>query len=122
MAWELQGAGGIMALTALVDMTASQYLAVAGDVASGQVVVNTTAGSRSLGVLQNNPRINQACAIWRGSSITKWVAGATIAQFANVTTDATGKAKTASGGDVVHGVALEAGVTGALVTVALGGI
>lgn len=122
MAYELQGSGGIMSLTALADMTGSQYLAVAGDVTSGQVVVNTSAGSRSLGVLQNNPRINQPCAIWRGSSITKWLAGATIAQFANVTTDGAGKAKTATGGDIVHGVALEAGVNGALVTVALGGI
>jgi hypothetical protein len=81
-----------MSLLALADMTGSQYLAVAGDVASGAVVVNTSAGSRSLGV------------------------------FAVVTTDTAGKAKTATGGDIVHGVALEAGVTGALVTVALGGI
>jgi hypothetical protein len=122
MAFELQGAGGIMSLLALTDMTGSQYLAVAGDVTSGQVTVNTAAGSRSLGILQNNPRIGQPCSIWRGSSISKWVAGATIAQFASVTTDGAGKAKTASGSDIVHGVALEAGVTGALVTVALGGI
>jgi hypothetical protein len=122
MAYELAGAGGIGTLTAKVDMTASQYLAVMGDVASGQVVVNTSNGGRVLGVLQNAPKAGQPCSIWRGSSITKWVAASTITQFDTIASDGAGKARTSSGGDIIVGVALEAGVTGDLVTVALGGI
>lgn len=76
-----------------------------------QVGIATVAGAATqtvVGVLQNKPQVTGQAATVGYHGVTNVMAGAAIASGANVTTDATGRAVTATGTDVVLGVALAA--------------
>ena len=70
------------------------------------------AGATILGVLQNKPAAaNRACEI-RRSGVTKIIAGDTIAVGAKLKSDSTGRAVTASTGNMYGGICLEAATVG----------
>jgi hypothetical protein len=76
-------------------------------------------GTDAIGVSQNDPAIDEACAIEvYGLSICE--AGEAIAAQDYITSDATGRGKTATTGERIHGVALTAaGAAGEYFTVLL---
>ena len=77
------------------------------DVNSSGAVVNPSAGGRVVGVRQNRPISGAATTVVQsGVSIVE--AGAAVACGANLKTDATGRAVTATTGTQIVGVALEA--------------
>lgn len=76
---------------AAADFTASQFLLMNID-SAGKAALAGDAG-RAVGVLQNNPNINQAGAI-AFAGVTKVVAGAIVAAGADLQSDAAGKAVT----------------------------
>lgn len=84
---------------------------------SGKAVVPTGAGAAVVGVRQNKPNTNEAMTIV-GSGIAIVEAGAAITLGAAVTTDASGRAVTATTGNQVHGRAFEA-ASGAGVLIAV---
>jgi len=99
--------GPALPLRAGADLSGSQFLFVALDGSAALVVDVAGAGARSMGVLQNKPKLGQgASVVDRG--ITKVVAGAVIAIDARVSSDAAGKAVTSASGNSVEGRALEA--------------
>lgn len=87
--------GQSMSLAAAADLTTKQFFAVKVD-SNGKAAL-AAAGEFAIGVLQNNPAINQVASI-QFSGTTKAVAGGTIAAGAMVTVDANGKFVTATGG------------------------
>lgn len=108
-------------ITAKVDLSAAQFLAVAADAITNETVILPTAqGQRVLGVLQNKPVAGVAATIAVPGSTTKMRASAAILTGAFVTTAADGRAITAAATNNVIGIALHA-VTAAnqLVTVQL---
>ena len=95
---------------AAADLTASQYLLMNID-AAGKAALAGAAG-RAVGVLQNNPNIDQAATLAIGG-VSKVVAGAVVAAGADLQSDASGRAIAfaAPGVGVVAwkvGIALEA--------------
>ena len=93
---------------AAADLSANQYYFVKVD-SSGQVALCDTLGEKMDGVLQNDPEAQgRAATVWGVGSVSKVVASAAIAQGANVTTAASGKAVTAASGNYIAGTALEA--------------
>lgn len=91
------------------DLTASQYRFVKAS--GGKVVRCTTAGEAALGVVQNQPILNEAAAVSVDGSVTKIIAGAAITVDAKITTDNQGRAVTATTGNAVLGTALIAAAT-----------
>ncbi len=90
---------------AAVDLTNSKFLfAVLG---AGGISPQSVAGAYNIGVIQTNPIAGLAVNV-RVAGVSKIVASAAIAKGAKVSSDATGKAKTAGAGDHVRGLALEA--------------
>ena len=91
--------------TAGADLSSSQYLAV--QVATdGDIEVAATDGA-AIGILQNEPTEGQAAAI-RVAGVSKAVAGAAIGALDPVAAGTGGKIETASGGQLMLGVALTA--------------
>jgi hypothetical protein len=87
------------------DQSGNQYLFMKGG-ADG-VSLQDTAGNPCVGVLQDKPtdtHIGSICV----SGVSKVVAGAAVARFANVASDDQGRAVTAVSGDYVQGTALVA--------------
>lgn len=87
MAYEIPGLA--YTLQAGVDLSTSQYLAVAADTTTGFAEL-PAAGAAIAGVLQNNPAINQDAWVSR-FSISKAVAGANLTAGIEVEVAATGK-------------------------------
>lgn len=116
MAYEIPGFS--FTLVAGADLTAKQFHFV--DVnSSGAAIVPTGAGARTVGVLQNKPDSGEAATIVN-SGIVMVVAGDDVTRGANVQTDVAGKVIDAGSGDVLVGVALEAGASGEVIAVLLG--
>lgn len=99
--------GFTFAREAAVDLSASQYCAVASD-ANGRLVL-PAAGALCLGVLQNKPASLGAEGSVMVDGVTKMLASAAITVGSPVTVDAAGKANsTLAAGNQVIGVALTA--------------
>lgn len=92
-------------LPASADLSASQYLFVVAN-SSAKVAV-AGAGVSALGVLDNDPTLDQAATVIV-SGVAKVKAGAAIAAGAKVQSNAAGKAITATSTAFVNGIALAA--------------
>jgi hypothetical protein len=91
---------------AAADLRTKQFYAVV-DTASNTANLQTSAGGRIIGILQNKPNLGEACSIrWEG--VSKAAAGAAIAAAVELAVDATGRLITAVTGNVVVGRSTEA--------------
>lgn len=92
-----------------VDLSAKQYHIVKED-AGGKAVLAGAADANILGVLNNAPKAKWGAdvAVINGSGTFKVVAGGNIARNARLTSDANGKAVTATAGQRCFGVARRA--------------
>lgn len=103
MAFEIPGFK--FSLEASGDLSASQFRFVTAD-ANGQAAV-AGAGVPTIGVLQDKPSAAGIAGEIMGDGITKVVAGAAVTAGAQVMSDATGRAVTATTGNHIAGQALE---------------
>lgn len=87
------------------DLSTHQYKAV--EFASGSVQRTNAITDVAVGVLQNDPSINQTAVVMH-AGITKAIANAAIAQGAKCSVTAAGKLQTAVSTQHVLGIALEA--------------
>lgn len=115
MAFEVPGR--LVTFVAVADFSASQFRFVNTD-ANGKASL-PTAGGRAVGVRQNKPKTNEGATVMiDGISIVE--AGAAVANGANVTSDAAGRAITAAAGNEILGHALEtAPAAGVMIAVVL---
>lgn len=105
-------------LEASADLSTKQYRFVT--LSSGQVAVVASAGADAIGVLSDKPAAAGRPARVVVGGVTKVILGATVAQDAEVQSDANGAGITAASGDYVLGKALEGGDSGDIVAVLLG--
>jgi hypothetical protein len=82
--------------------TLAQFLFVKLD--SAAKIVVTTLGGSAIGVVQDKPAAGEVGSVALFGSITKVMSAGTIAQGANVSCDATGKAIPSVSGDFILGV------------------
>jgi hypothetical protein len=108
-----QSNGTDLSFAAGADLSHSQFLALTIDTDARVIVAGT--GTVVVGVLQNNPKINQAATV-RVYGVTKMICAGNIANGATVSADATGKAVT---GGAALGIAQEGGVAGDFIPVLL---
>ena len=92
-------------LVAGADLSSSQHHLV--KVSAANTVVLAGAGELAIGVVANKPASGEAAEVLAGI-IVPVVAGAAVEARAEVASDASGKAVTATTGDRVFGVALTA--------------
>jgi len=98
------------------DMSSNQFRFVRID-GNGRAVL-AGAGESIVGVLQNKPSaLGQPAIIWGPGSVTKVVAGGSVAASAVVTPDASGRAVGAAGDTYIAGISVETGGTSDLLTV-----
>lgn len=86
---------------------------------SSQVAKSTAATDKHVGVLQNNPKSGSTANVLarNASGVGKVVAGGTIAVGDYLTSNASSQAiATTTGNDEVIGIALEAGVSGQIIS------
>ncbi len=103
-------------IEAAADLSTNQFHAVRID-SNGQAAL-ATAGQSIAGVLQNKPNAaGVAATIWGPGTLTKMVAGATVAAGADVTPDGTGRAVTAATTNYIIGQATIGGAVGELISV-----
>ncbi len=105
------------------DLSAEQYRFVDIDTARARSCVVTGDGgtARTVGVLQNAPDAVGNAATVGVQGVSRVEAGAAVVVGALVSADATGKAVTATTGERVLGVALEAAsATGEIIPIKLG--
>lgn len=98
---------GRITLPVASDQSANQYKFMTGT--TGGITLQTTAGGACIGVLDTN----DADAVGKRADVAvtgvmKVAAGAAVSQWANVQSDATGRAIAAATGDYSQGIALEA--------------
>lgn len=105
-------------LEADADLSASQYrfVDITGVHNCGAVAAS---GQRSIGVLQNKPDAANKAATVAVHGVSKVECGGSVTAGDEVTTDASGKAVTAAGGNHVLGVALDTGADTELIPVLL---
>lgn len=103
--------------TANADYSAAsaQYRFVTTDGSKG--ITYTGDGALAHGVLYNKPASGAAAQVELLGQILKVRAGGTVAAGANVASDANGQAVTATTGEYILGEALEAGVSGQIISV-----
>ena len=100
------------------DLSAAQYRFVK-QTATGTVELCDSAGEIALGVLQNDPEATQAATVAVGG-VVRVAAGAAVTIGAEVMTDATARAITATATNVALGEALSgAGAAGNIISVLL---
>jgi len=87
------------------DQSGNQYKFLKGDTTG--VALQDGAGLACIGVLQNKPTDAQVAEVGV-MGVTKVAAGAAVARWANVQSDATGRAIAAIAADFSQGIALEA--------------
>lgn len=105
-------------VVAAADLSADQFLFVV--MSSTGIALNSSAGGKVLGVLQNKPTAGQAADVWADGSVSKVVASTAITKGAAITSTAAGKAVTATSGQNIAGYALDAaGADGDLISVFL---
>ncbi len=109
MAFEIPGFA--FSLEASADLSAAQHHCVDVD-SNGRVAVVTGSGDDVAAILQNDPNALGNAAALMKTGISKVVAGAAVAAGALVMSNASGRAITATSGQVVFGRALEAAATG----------
>lgn len=98
-----------------LSAAAAQFSFVA--ITTNKKIIPATAGVRTLGILQDNPRANKAGAVCFEGSISKLRLGATVKANIFVRPDANGYGQPARGGVPVGGMALEDGVSGEVISV-----
>lgn len=119
MAYEIDGFA--FTLEAAADLSAKQHHLLAVDSSSQVDSAGVGASVVAIGVLQNKPNAQGIAASIHQTGISKVVAGAAVAAGALVTTNAAGRAITATTGDFVSGTALEAAANdGEVIAVLLG--
>lgn len=94
-----------ISLTADGDQSANQYKFLKGDTTG--VALQDGAGGVCIGVLQNKPDDGEIAEVGI-AGVSKVVAGGAVALWANVQSDATGRAEAAAAADYSQGIALEA--------------
>ena len=99
--------GRNITLPANADLSSSQYLFVDCN-STGRVAVVAGNGYKAVGVLQNKPAAIDRAATVQFDGVTKVKAGAAVAKGADIMSNATGQAITATTGLVSQGTALEA--------------
>ena len=95
--------------------TSKKYYFMSID-ANGRADLSSAADADLIGVLQNKPKQYQAAQI-RRVGISKVMCGGTIAVAAKVTPDSAGKAVEAAATERYGGIALEAGVSGRIISI-----
>lgn len=101
------------------DLSAKQFFAVKIDTsADRQVVLASTGGEGIYGILQNKPAAGQAADVGI-AGITKAQCGGTVTRGDLLMTDTAGKLITATSTNHAIGIALESGVAGVVITVAI---
>lgn len=110
----------VVSYEAAGNISANQFHAVV--VSSGRAALAGAAAQKVLGILQDNLGIAAGAAVQVGySGKSKAKAGAAVAADALLTTDATGRLVTATIGQHVHAVALQAAAgANEIITVRLG--
>lgn len=96
--------GPIASAPANTDLSASQYCGV--DMNSSGKLILPTAGGAIVGVLQNDPDTAGKAGTYQHGDITKMKLGGTVAVADFVKVDSSGRAVTASAGDVALGAAI----------------
>lgn len=122
MAFEGNQVSKLVGLEASADLSASQYCFVELDT-NGKVTISNAAAEAVIGVLQNKPTAaGRAAEVCGMVGVSKVVAGAALATAGiYVTTDSSGRAVTATSGQLRHGVTrTTAGNAGELVSIQLG--
>lgn len=98
--------GHVPGAVADVDLSASQFL-LARYTSTGTVEVNTTAGTKCIGVINDKPKAGDAVNIMNiGES--KVIAGAAVAVGDLLQNDGSGRAITRTGTNEIVGVAMQA--------------
>ena len=95
------------------DQSTKQYYIVKPGGTAGQVILSSAATDKLLGTLNNAPKSGELAEVVMrsGGSTHKVIYGGTVAVGDFLTSDANGKAiTTVTGGNVILGMALEAGV------------
>jgi hypothetical protein len=100
------------------DLSAKQFYG-AVDTGTNTAGLQTSAGGRIIGIIQNKPKLGEAISVrWEG--VSKAAAGAAFAAAIELAVDATGRFIAAATGNAVIGRSLEAaGAAGAIVSVRL---
>lgn len=112
--------GFSFSLEASADLSAAQHHCVDVD-SNGRVAVVTGSGDDVAAILQNDPDALGVAAALMKTGISKVVAGAAIAAGVLVMSNASGRAITATSGQVVFGRTIDAvGADGEVVSVLLG--
>lgn len=120
MAYEIPGLK-LGTLLAAADLSDAQYRFVT--ITSGEIAQNDTAGALVDGVLQNHPGSGESATVvvLSGGLVSKVVAGAAIADGAEVMSDNEGRAVTATATNAKVGKALAAAsAAGEIIPVLLG--
>lgn len=104
MAYTLDGRN--LTLEASANLSTSQYLFV--DLGATGIAVVSTSGAKAVGVLQDKPAALGRAACVQYDGVTKVKAGAVVAVGADIMSNGSGQAITATTGKVSQGTALEA--------------
>lgn len=91
---------------ASADLSAAQYHCVKQDVTGGVVLCNT-AGEKVLGILLNDPLLNQTATV-AVSGVVKCVAGGAVAIGSDVSVNGNGRIVTATAGKKIIGESITA--------------
>lgn len=113
MAWAQDGP--YISENAGADLSASQYRAVALN-SSSKIVLAAAAGADTIGILQNDPKLDEDATV-KYRDVTKAVAGGAFNPGDRLTTDASGRVVVAAVGNTIIGRALTAGALGRVVAV-----
>ena len=105
--------GVIPSVEAAADLSTNQFHF--GIFSAGQLAL-CGAGAAADGVIQNKPASGQAAALALAGSFSKIKLGATVAADAEVMSDATGRAITATSGNRILGKLKEGGAVNEIVT------
>jgi len=103
-----------ISLDAQEDLSAKQFYWAAGSGAGCGLA--GAADEDLVGLIQNKPSSNRATEI-RRVGVSKMECGGNITAWDKVTSDANGKGVTAADGERYGGIALEAGVSGRVISV-----
>lgn len=118
MSYNIQGFR-IGNLTAPSDYSGNQFLAVDAATTGGQMVLQTTAGGRIIGILQDKPTSGQPGQI-QVSGVSKAICGSAGATAGDsLMVDTAGKLTTATTGKRIVAVALATAVSGDIFPVLL---
>jgi hypothetical protein len=107
-----------VSLPAGADLSAAQFRAVVLN-SSGKVVL-AGAATVALGILQNDPKADEAADVFLGRGITFAQVGASVTPGQALTTNASGQLVPAGAGQPIIAYALESGSSGNVISVVFG--